>query len=291
MGYGACTETSAIAFYILTEAGFKNVKMMECSKGHAFTVFGLPENANPNNPGTWGRNARVADGWMGISMNPQEAFGEEWIFNSGQNGISDRTDKAADMNRLDKARRKFNLYGYDTYTELAKAYMRIRETEKGSDTTEKCDLTGILRAAVKRLQGDPDKVEFSETSGYALYRPKGYPDIFIVLEGCIQVDLARQKVRKNIAGDLSWPVEFALKQTKPFGLFEGVEAWTWHAEHNPGYKGWLQLDVYVVRVTYQHADFNWESGHYDPTFFDIEFKTVKKMLTVIAQQIAYCIGK
>ena len=38
--------------------------------GHEFTVVGLAPGADPNDPSTWGPDARVVDGWTGRSLTP-----------------------------------------------------------------------------------------------------------------------------------------------------------------------------------------------------------------------------
>src|SRR5438105_2971237 len=79
---GNCCESANVAYEALRRAGIP-ARLFNTSSGgaHEFVVIGLNANADPNDPTTWGENARVVDGWIGRSLTPQEAFENPHIFN------------------------------------------------------------------------------------------------------------------------------------------------------------------------------------------------------------------
>ncbi len=74
--YGQCEEISNLTYYIMKKAGIKeNVRILSTSagSGHNFVVWGMKKGANPNDPATWGDDARVIDGWGGNTFNSKQA--------------------------------------------------------------------------------------------------------------------------------------------------------------------------------------------------------------------------
>lgn len=71
-GIGNCNESAALSRAILKRAGI-DARILQSSAGHDFAVIGLAPGAEPNDPNTWGPDARVVDGWTGRSYTPEEA--------------------------------------------------------------------------------------------------------------------------------------------------------------------------------------------------------------------------
>lgn len=87
LGVGACNEHSDLVSRILRGAG-ENVQVFMSDAGHALPVVGLPPDADPDIPSTWGPNAIIPDSWLGETLTPQEAWNEGWIFNDGEAHVS-----------------------------------------------------------------------------------------------------------------------------------------------------------------------------------------------------------
>lgn len=93
---GNCAESAAVSYTILKNAGIP-VKIFTSSAGggHEFAVIGLAPNADPNDPSTWGKDARVVDGWIGHSLTPSDARDNRWVFNGKTGGkmvVTDQTN-------------------------------------------------------------------------------------------------------------------------------------------------------------------------------------------------------
>lgn len=82
---GNCTEQSFLAQAYLRGKGVKAYMIVfetfdwwtmkpDPDKNHVFTVFGLPEGANPAVPGQWGPGAVVADPWGRLAGPAQESL-------------------------------------------------------------------------------------------------------------------------------------------------------------------------------------------------------------------------
>lgn len=81
-----CQERSFLIHNELEQMGIKsqNIRLnfvpkndKKISKNHAFTVIGLDNNAEINNPHTWGKNAVIVDAWA--NMVKRAAEGIEYI--------------------------------------------------------------------------------------------------------------------------------------------------------------------------------------------------------------------
>lgn len=63
IGLGNCSESASVAYFVLKRAGIQARIFASCAGGgHEFVVVGLSANANPNDPNSWGDQARVVDG-------------------------------------------------------------------------------------------------------------------------------------------------------------------------------------------------------------------------------------
>ncbi len=95
---GNCCESANVALEVLRRAGIP-ARLFNAATGgaHEFVVIGLKPNADPNDPTTWGEDARVVDGWIGNALTPTEAFENKHIFNKrttspdGKEIVSDQT--------------------------------------------------------------------------------------------------------------------------------------------------------------------------------------------------------
>ena len=75
IGLGNCSESASVAYFVLKRAGIQARIFASCAGGgHEFVVVGLSANANPNDPDSWGDEARVVDGWTGHTLTPSQAF-------------------------------------------------------------------------------------------------------------------------------------------------------------------------------------------------------------------------
>ncbi len=93
-GVGNCGESANVAFEVLRRAGIQaRIFNSANGGGHEFVVMGLSEKADPDDPSTWGEDARVVDGWIGRSLTPEEAADHRHVFNgrAGQKLVSDQT--------------------------------------------------------------------------------------------------------------------------------------------------------------------------------------------------------
>jgi len=74
-GLGNCSESASVAYFALKDVGIPARIFASCAGGgHEFVVIGLAANADPNDPNTWGPEARVVDGWTGHALTPEQAF-------------------------------------------------------------------------------------------------------------------------------------------------------------------------------------------------------------------------
>ncbi len=68
---GQCSECACTAYTILKRAGVTGNVRILTAPNHEFVVWGMNSGADPNDPTTWGDNARVVDGWLGSVLSPQ----------------------------------------------------------------------------------------------------------------------------------------------------------------------------------------------------------------------------
>jgi hypothetical protein len=65
---GQCSENSCLVYYLLKKAGAKNIRIFgQKDPEHAFVVWGMDEEAEPNDPSSWTNEVIVPDGWQPIS--------------------------------------------------------------------------------------------------------------------------------------------------------------------------------------------------------------------------------
>ncbi|MCR3923055.1 MAG: hypothetical protein NUK65_11170 [Firmicutes bacterium] len=85
--YGQCEEISSLTYYILTKAEVEgNVRILSTSagNGHNFVVWGMQDGADPNNPDTWGSQARIVDGWGGKTLTAEDAADDQLYIQEGR---------------------------------------------------------------------------------------------------------------------------------------------------------------------------------------------------------------
>jgi hypothetical protein len=116
---GACEEHSNIMASLLRKSTKLPVKILKSSAGHSFVVVGMAPGADPDRPWTWGKEAFVADSWLGKVMTPQEAWGEKYIF---QNGAAHTFDQS--VSKSPEIRK-----WADTFRAKGPAYVKARMKE------------------------------------------------------------------------------------------------------------------------------------------------------------------
>lgn len=157
---GNCGESANVAYAAMQQAGVP-VRIFNSSSGngHEFAVIGLAANADPNNPATWGPDARVVDGWIGSSLSPDQAKGNPHIFGgrttsaTGKPLVSDQTGAYDDPKKQ------------RTYEELG---------EKGRLAIEVKDEKGRPVGGVKVVL-HADEAQEAVTSGQGLANFTCYP--------------------------------------------------------------------------------------------------------------------
>jgi hypothetical protein len=90
-GVGQCSENASTVYYILKEAQVAGNMRIVKAPNHEFVVWGMKEGADPNNPASWGPDARVVDSWSGQVQTAAEAEADERIANKGANTLEDVT--------------------------------------------------------------------------------------------------------------------------------------------------------------------------------------------------------
>lgn len=129
LGYGNCNETSSIAYRILKDAGFTNIKMLEtgANGGHAFVVLGMDPNGDSGDPATWGKDAFVVDPWRHQVLNCDEAAKNDWITGGGKHKPGDVTANYDDPKMYDFFKKKFVKKHYTNKLEEALAIKKAIE--------------------------------------------------------------------------------------------------------------------------------------------------------------------
>lgn len=78
-GVGNCEEAASTTFSILNRAGIPVRYVRSNARGgHAFSVIGLADGANINDPSSWGPDAFVVDGWTGSALSAEQARNSRW---------------------------------------------------------------------------------------------------------------------------------------------------------------------------------------------------------------------
>ena len=65
--YGQCAENTAVTYYILKTAGFDDVRIIN-RPDHRFVLWGLEDEADPNNLRAYTERVFAVDGWQGRSL-------------------------------------------------------------------------------------------------------------------------------------------------------------------------------------------------------------------------------
>jgi len=88
---GQCSENSCLVYYLLKKAGAKNIRIFgQKDPEHAFVVWGMDEEAEPNDPSSWTNEVIVPDGWQHKVLRGSKAFQNEYCGNGGK-GVKDNT--------------------------------------------------------------------------------------------------------------------------------------------------------------------------------------------------------
>lgn len=88
---GQCSENSCLVYYLLKKAGAKNIRIFgQKDPDHAFVVWGMDEEAEPNDPSSWTNEVIVPDGWQHKVLRGSKAFQNEYCGNGGK-GVEDNT--------------------------------------------------------------------------------------------------------------------------------------------------------------------------------------------------------
>lgn len=89
---GQCSENASLTYYILKTAGVPGNVRIFGAANHEFTVWGVRDGADPNDPATWGLDTRVVDSWLGDVLNPEGAYTSRWISKNGKSNLTDQTN-------------------------------------------------------------------------------------------------------------------------------------------------------------------------------------------------------
>ena len=98
--FGSSEENANITYVVLKRAGMGgNIRIITIGNSHVFTVWGMADGANPNDPHTWGSDALAVDSWYGGVLTPEEVMMSPWFKNNNPDThIADTTtdyDKSA----------------------------------------------------------------------------------------------------------------------------------------------------------------------------------------------------
>ncbi len=77
-GYGQCNENANLVYYILKTAGAENVRIF-AQQDHAFVVWGMDVEADPNKKESWTNDVIALDSWEGFALRGEKAF-NSWDF-------------------------------------------------------------------------------------------------------------------------------------------------------------------------------------------------------------------
>lgn len=71
--YGQCAENSALVYYLLKRAGAKDVRLF-ASSDHAFVVWGLGPEADPDDESNWDGDVIIPDSWQHYTLSGKDAY-------------------------------------------------------------------------------------------------------------------------------------------------------------------------------------------------------------------------
>lgn len=96
-GVGKCGEHGRMAYYILRYSGVAaddTLRVLNTENGstHCTVVWGEP-NIDAADPDTWGADTAAVDGWLGESLNRDQAWDHGWVFDQGRRKVTDITDQ------------------------------------------------------------------------------------------------------------------------------------------------------------------------------------------------------
>ena len=95
--YGMCAENSALVYYLLKEAGAKDLHLIiQDAPGydHRYVIWGMDE-GNPNKPESWTNDVIVPDGWQHKVLRGKAAFNNKYCLHGGKakfKGVTDTYD-------------------------------------------------------------------------------------------------------------------------------------------------------------------------------------------------------
>ena len=88
---GQCSENSCLVYYLLKKAGAKNIRIfVQKDPDHAFVVWGMDEEAEPNDLSSWTNEVIVPDGWQHKVLRGSKALRNEYCGHDGK-GVEDNT--------------------------------------------------------------------------------------------------------------------------------------------------------------------------------------------------------
>jgi len=211
---GNCCESANVALEALRRAGI-DARLFNTAigGGHEFVVIGLAPNADPNDPSTWGENARVIDGWIGHSLTPAETFEQKHIFNGqhttaeGKPLVSDQTSAYVDL----KQKKAFDEFGN-------KGLLNVTVLDEASKP---------VAGVTVRISADPPQEQTSTAQGICNFKsypgklavdvlpPKdspfdaGHGDTYVEVRRSISLNITLKKLPADLKLTLTSPADGA----------------------------------------------------------------------------------
>ncbi|MFW6135315.1 MAG: hypothetical protein ACOC7N_00670 [Chloroflexota bacterium] len=82
-GYGQCSENAALTYYLLKKAGIDDARIFT-QGDHAYVVWGIDPEADPNDPASWTNNVVVLDSWQGQTLTGQDGLNNAYCGGGGK---------------------------------------------------------------------------------------------------------------------------------------------------------------------------------------------------------------
>lgn len=93
--FGQCAENSALTYYLLKEAGFEGQIRLFAAPDHAYTVWGMDPEVNPQDESSWTDDVIVLDAWSGKILTGKDAYHDGYIKGSQTVDGTDLRDNSA----------------------------------------------------------------------------------------------------------------------------------------------------------------------------------------------------
>ena len=74
--YGQCSENASLTYYLLKKAGVEDARIFT-QGDHAYVVWGMDEEADPNDPASWDDDVIALDSWQGKTLKGADARNDE----------------------------------------------------------------------------------------------------------------------------------------------------------------------------------------------------------------------